>query len=69
LGGRSKNSLPRDIKIILPLALETLKGKKTLQELVITYSVHPNMIALWKKHILEHASMLLEKGGKHKASA
>ena len=31
------------------VALEALKGERTLQELAITYSVHPNMIALWKK--------------------
>jgi len=31
------------------VALEALKGEKTLQELAITYAVHPNMIALWKK--------------------
>lgn len=50
------------------VALEALKGEKTLQELAITYSVHPNMIALWKRQILEHASALFEKEGKDKAS-
>ena len=50
------------------VALEALKGEKTLQELAITYSVHPNMIALWKKQVLEHASMLFEKEGKDKVS-
>ena len=48
------------------VALEALKGEKTLQELAITYAVYPNMIALWKKQILEHASMLFEKEGKDK---
>jgi transposase-like protein len=50
------------------VALEALKGEKTLQELAITYSVHPNMSALWEKQVLEHASMLFEKEGKDKAS-
>jgi len=49
------------------VAVEALKGDKTLQELAITYSVHPNMIALWKRQLLEHASMLFEKEGKDKA--
>jgi transposase-like protein len=49
------------------VALEALKGEKTLQELANTYSVHPNMIALWKKQLLEHASVLFEKEGKDKA--
>lgn len=48
------------------VALEALKGEKTLQELAVTYAVHPNMIALWKKQILEHASALFEKEGKDK---
>jgi transposase len=50
------------------VALEALKGEKTLQELATTYAVHPNMIALWKKQVLEHASMVFEKEGKEKAS-
>ncbi len=50
------------------VALEAVKGENTLQELAITYSVHPNMIALWKKQVLEHASTLFEKEGKDKAS-
>jgi transposase len=48
------------------VALEALKGEKTLQELAVTYAVHPNMIALWKKQILERASALFEKEGKDK---
>ncbi|MHB8132120.1 MAG: transposase [Mobilitalea sp.] len=50
------------------VAVEALKGEKTLQELAITYSVHPKMIALWKRQLLENASTLFEKEGKDKAS-
>jgi len=50
------------------VALEALKGEKTLQELGITYSVHPNMIALWKRQLSEHASALFEKEGKDKVT-
>jgi len=50
------------------VALEALKGEKTLQELAIIYSVHPNMIALWKRQLSEHASALFEKEGKDKAT-
>ena len=39
-----------------------------MQELAITYSVHPNMIALWKRQILENAAALFEKEGKNKAN-
>lgn len=30
------------------------------------YAVHPNMIALWKKQLVERASMIFEKEGKDK---
>lgn len=50
------------------VALEALKGEKTMQELAITYSVHPNMIALWKRQIMENAAALFEKEGKNKAN-
>ncbi len=43
------------------VALEAIKGEKTLQELGIVYSVHPNMIALWKKRLLESAEMVFDK--------
>jgi hypothetical protein len=46
------------------ISLGSPQGEKTLQELAITYSVHPNMIALWKKQVLEHASTLFEKEGR-----
>lgn len=50
------------------VALEAIKGEKTMQELAITYSVHPNMIALWKRQVLENAAALFEKEGKNKAN-
>ena len=50
------------------VALEALKGEKTMQELAITYSVHPNMIALWKRQVMENAAVAFEKEGKDKDS-
>jgi transposase len=48
------------------IAIEALRGEKTLQELGTAYGVHPNMIALWKKQLLESAEQLFEKAGKDK---
>ncbi len=38
------------------LALESLRGEKTIQELAQIHDVHPNMITRWKKQLLESAS-------------
>ena len=46
------------------VALEALRGDKTVQELAALYEVHPNMVTLWKKQLLEGAEMLFEKSGK-----
>lgn len=33
------------------VALDALKGHKTVNELASTYGVHPTQIAQWKKHL------------------
>lgn len=37
------------------VAVEALKGEKTLSELVAQFEVHPNQITLWRKQLLEKA--------------
>lgn len=44
------------------VAIEAIKGEKTIAELSTQYSVHPNQISLWKKQLLEGASSLFERG-------
>jgi transposase-like protein len=34
------------------VALETLKGNKTVNEIAQAYDVHPTQIGLWKKAVL-----------------
>jgi putative transposase len=36
------------------VALEAVKGLKTINELAREYQVHPNAISLWKKQMLEN---------------
>jgi transposase-like protein len=48
------------------VALEAVKGEKTIAEIASQYSVHPTMINAWKRQLLEGASELFERGGKSK---
>lgn len=52
------------------VALEALRGEKTLAELSSQYDVHSNMINNWKKQLLENLPELFEdkrtKAGKKK---
>jgi transposase-like protein len=51
------------------VAIEATKGEKTLQELALQFEVHPNMIAQWKRLLIEQAAQLFEKTGKGNAEA
>ena len=49
------------------VALEALKGDKTINEIAQQYEVHPNLIGLWKKRLQENARELF--GRKNKKDA
>ena len=46
------------------VALEALKGERTVSELATAYEVHPTMIHQWKKALLDGAADIFERGGK-----
>jgi transposase-like protein len=46
------------------VALEAIKGEKTIAEIASHYSIHPTMIHTWKRQLLEGASELFERGSK-----
>jgi transposase-like protein len=48
------------------VALEAIRGDKTVNELAGLYQVHPSQIATWKKRLLEGMPELFAAGrGKH----
>jgi len=44
------------------VALEALKGQRTTNEIGSVYSVHPNLVAQWKKQALEQLQEIFSSG-------
>jgi putative transposase len=47
-------------KLKSQIALEAVIGLKSTTELSKEYKVHPNQIAIWKKHLLENLPIIFE---------
>lgn len=45
------------------VALHALRGEKTVQEIAQMYEVHPNQVTLWKKQLIDNASIAFDKSG------
>jgi transposase-like protein len=51
------------------VALETVKGERTVSQLAAEYGVHPAMIRQCKKALLDGAADIFERGGKRAPDA
>ena len=49
------------------IAIEALKGIKTLAELATEHKIHPNQITTWKKQLLMNAEELFSRGKTNKS--
>jgi len=58
-----KRKFSREFKA--KVAVEALKGNRTMRELALQYQVHPNMISGWKKHLLERIPEIFSDGLKN----
>ena len=61
-GRRKRKKHPDAVKA--RIALEAIKGIKTLSELSAQYKVHPNVISKWKKQLIDGASEIFSRGTK-----
>ncbi len=50
------------------VALEALRGERTIQEIATAYAVHPNLVSVWKKQLQESAGLLFEVKSKDKGA-
>lgn len=48
------------------VALEAVKGEKTLSELAGQYGVHPNQIGQWRRKLLKELPVLFSEKGKQR---
>ena len=51
------------------IAVEAVKGQRTIQEIASHYSVHPNQVTQWKKQLLEGAPEVFSNGRGHDEEA
>jgi putative transposase len=45
------------------VALEAIKGEKTLAEIASHFGIHPNQVTQWKKRLLEEIPLIFSKKG------
>jgi putative transposase len=51
------------------IAIEAIKGQRTVQEIGSHYEIHPNQITQWKKQLLEQAPDIFSAGRAQVAQA
>ncbi|NQU06461.1 MAG: transposase [Calditrichaeota bacterium] len=45
------------------VAIEALRGEKTINEIASAYEIHPNVVGLWKKQALEGLPDIFQTNG------
>lgn len=48
------------------VAIDALRGEKTVQEIAQKYEIHPNQVTLWKKQLIDNATSAFDKCGDDK---
>ena len=64
---RQRKQYSADLKA--KIALEAVKGQRTVQEIASHYGIHPTMVTNWKKQMVEGAPQIFGNGQVHAAEA
>ena len=64
---RQRKQYSADLKA--KIAVEAVKGQRTIQEIGSHYSIHPSQVTQWKKQLLECAAEVFSNGKVHAAEA
>jgi transposase-like protein len=57
---RKRQQFTADFKA--KVALEAIRGERTVSELASRYKVHPNQIGQWRKHLQAHIAEVFASG-------
>ena len=61
--GRKRRQFNRQFKFTV--ALEAVKGTKTVNQIAGEYDVHPNQVSAWKKQLLAEGPAVFGNGSAH----
>ena len=61
--GRKRRQFNSQFKFTV--ALEAVKGTKTVNQIAGEYNVHPNQVSAWKKQLLADGPAVFDKGVAH----
>ncbi len=64
---RHRKQYSADLKA--KIAVEAVKGQRTVQEIASHYGIHPTMVTNWKKQLLDGAAEIFSSGKIHVAEA
>jgi transposase-like protein len=59
---RQRKQYSADLKA--KIAVEAVKGQRTVQEIGAHYSIHPSQVTQWKKQLLEGAGEIFSNGAR-----
>ena len=65
--GKHRRQFSAELKA--KIAVEALKGQRTVQEIASSYSVHPNQVTTWKKQLLDFSAEAFSSGRVHSDEA
>jgi len=58
--GAQRKSYPKELKA--KVALEAIKGDRTISQIVSEYGVHSSQVTAWKKRVLEELPEIFSNG-------
>jgi transposase-like protein len=58
--GKTRQTYTAELKT--KVALEAIKGERSVNEIASRYGVHPNLVGIWKRQAVEGMSSIFRRG-------